>query len=72
MMARCNYCDQEAEDRGWKGRVGYKYDARRAPLSGWHCGYCAGPLRPKRKDEHESSTVSASWGPPKRVRAVKP
>ena len=67
MIARCNFCD-----KGREYFTGYRYDPRRAALRYYHCGYCAGPLRPKRKGETEANTVDAGWGPPKRVRMVKP
>lgn len=70
MIARCNYCDHHAEKRGVIGRTGYRYDTRKASLRGHHCGYCCGPLRPKRKGETEGNIVQAGLGAPKMVRAV--
>lgn len=70
MIARCNYCDHHAEKRGSLNRTGYRYDVRTASLRGYHCGYCAGPLRAKRKGEDESHIVDARLGAPKMVRAV--
>lgn len=70
MIARCSYCDFHAEKRGSPSRLGYRYDTRRASLRGYHCGFCAGQLRPKRKGETESNIVDARLGAPKMVRAV--
>lgn len=70
MIARCDYCDLQAENRGSLSRVGYRYDPARGPLRYMHCGYCSGPLRPKRKGETESVVVEAREGPPKRIRKV--
>lgn len=70
MIARCNYCDHHAEKNGSLSRMGYRYNSRKASLRGHHCGYCAGPLRAKRKGETESCIVDARLGAPKMVRAV--
>lgn len=70
MIARCNYCDYHAARQGHVGRTGYRYETRQASLRGYHCGYCAGPLRAKRKGETESNIVDARLGAPRMVRAV--
>ena len=67
-IARCDYCDRQSELRGWKPRIGYRYDPTcRVPLSGFHCGYCGSALRPKVHGEHESTIVSACLGKPRRL-----
>lgn len=70
MIARCPWCDHQASKSGSLSRCGYRYDTRRASLKGHHCGYCCGPLRPKRKGETESNIVDARLGAPLMVRKV--
>lgn len=69
-IARCEFCDHVAAKRDSLTRMGYRYDTRKASLRGYHCGFCAGQLRPKRKGETESCIVDARLGAPKVVRKV--
>lgn len=70
MIARCDYCDDQAKKSGILTQIGYRYNPAKGSLRYMHCGYCAGPLRPKRKGETASCIVDARDGSPKRIRRV--
>ena len=58
MIGRCDRCDAKAIASGFSHFHGVRWDPAQAGMGRWRCPDCGGPLRAKRKGEHESVIVT--------------